>query len=702
MSTTISRRDFFKTAALGAAGIGLMGLTGCDTSVVNETPGADPTSPEGSAALPGPFTLEEFKDSLVQLDPITSFVGEVTVDIVVVGAGAAGVPAAVTAAEEGNSVAVLQKQSTVVSQGNCGSGLIIDKSDTEGLLRYVQQTNSLNSWRSDPELLKAYVMHSGEAVQWVYDRARLTGTSAGKPNDKGLFAYLDTSQDFTGEWTDHRYCKFDYGTAKAHMYAPWMGPKPNNIGTYLSYVLDEAAQQYSDRMKIYYSTPGVQLIVDAGRVKGVVGKLADGTYVKFNANKAVILATGDYQNNPAMVKHWCPDVEDFDKKQFQKTGDGHLMAVTAGAVMEKLGHTKMLHDFDAGLMYEEPFLSVNMKGKRFCNEFIGFVYMNDIMLHQDMYKGGKNYDDPEKGSLGWYCQIYDSDYMSHEAFESLVPPAVMEKYMPEITDEHYAASHNGTARTGVFPHLIDTWRADTLDELADKLGIEDKQAFLATIERYNTLCTKGADEDFGKDKKWMNAIKKPPFYGIRRHLRVSALCSGVYINANGQTLDENKKPIEGLYCAGNLGGQFYGAADYPFHATGLSIGRCFTFGRLAAKHAASLSGGSGKIAESGTTAVAASSVGSSGNWKDGTYQGKGSGVFGDDIKVSVTIAGGKITAITVDEQKETETIGGVALPTYIEAVIANQSTGIDAVSGATMTLKGFTDAVNDALAKASA
>ncbi|WP_018213483.1 FMN-binding protein [Desulfitobacterium hafniense] len=259
-----------------------------------------------------------------------------------------------------------------------------------------------------------------------------------------------------------------------------------------------------------------------------------------------------------------------------------------------------------------------------------------------------------------------------------------------------------TARTGVFPHLIDTWRADTLDELADKLGIEDKQAFLATIERYNTLCSKGADEDFGKDKKWMNSIKKPPFYGIRRHLRVSALCSGVYINANGQTLDENKMPIEGLYCAGNLGGQFYGAADYPFHATGLSIGRCFTFGRLAAKHAASLSGGSGKIAESGTTTVAASSVGSSGNWKDGTYQGKGSGVFGDDIKVSVTIAGGKITAITVDEQKETETIGGVALPTYIEAVIANQSTGIDAVSGATMTLKGFTDAVNDALAKASA
>lgn len=700
MSSKISRRDFFKSAAVGAAGIGLMGLPGCSPAT-NATPSAAPASSENPAALPGNLTVDEFKNSLVQLDPITKFIGEVTADIVVVGAGASGVPAAVTAAEKGNSVVVLQKQSTVVSQGNCASGLIIDKSDTEGLLRYVQQTNSLNNWRSDPELLKAYVMNSGEAVQWVYDRARLTGTSPNKPNDKGLFAYLDTSQDFTGEWTDKRYSKFDYGQAKTHMYAPWMGPKPNNVGTYLSYVLDEAAKQYSDHMKIYYNTPGVQLIVDGGKVKGVVGKLSDGTYVKFNANKAVILATGDYQNNPAMVKRWCPDVENFDKKQYQKTGDGHLMAVTAGAVMENLGHTKMLHDFDAGLMYEEPFLYVNMQGKRFCNEFIGFVYMNDMMLHQDMYKGGKNYDNPDKGSLGWYCQIYDSDYMNHAAFDSFAPPAVMEKYMPEISDQSYAASHNGAARTGVFPYLIDTWRADTLPELADKLGIEDKAGFLATIERYNAQCEKGTDEDFGKDKKWLNAIKKPPFYGIRRHLRVSALCSGVYINANGQALSENKKPIEGLYCVGNLGGQFYGGPDYPFHATGLSIGRCYTFGRLAGKHAVSLSGGNGKIGESGTTAIAASSVGSSGNWKDGTYQGSGSGVMGDAIKVSVTISGGKIKSITIDEQKETPTIGGAALPKYVDAVIANQSTKIDAVSGATQTMKGFTAAVNDALMKAS-
>ena len=266
--------------------------------------------------------------------------------------------------------------------------------------------------------------------------------------------------------------------------------------------------------------------------------------------------------------------------------------------MEKLGHTKMLHDFDAGLMYEEPFLYVNMKGQRFCNEFVGFVYMNDVMVHQDGFKGGKNHTVPDTASKGWYCQVYDSTYMEHKGVSGLVPPAVMEKYMPEISDEDYAKAHDGTPRTGVFSHLIDTYRADTLDELAGKLGIEDKAAFLASIKRYNELCAKGVDEDFGKDAQWMNPIETGPFYGIRRHLRVSALMSGVYTNANGQALDANKQVIEGLYCVGNLGGQFYGGSDYPFHATGLSLGHCYTNGRLAGKHAAKLPGGTKKIDES--------------------------------------------------------------------------------------------------------
>lgn len=58
---------------------------------------------------------------------------------------------------------------------------------------------------------------------------------------------------------------------------------------------------------------------------------------------------------------------------------------------------------------------------------------------------------------------------------------------------------------------------------------------------------------------------------------MSSIDSGVNTNANGQALDADGKVIEGLYCVGNVGGVFYGGADYPFHQTGLSLGRCYTF-----------------------------------------------------------------------------------------------------------------------------
>ena len=82
----------------------------------------------------------------------------------------------------------------------------------------------------------------------------------------------------------------------------------------------------------------------------------------------------------------------------------------------------------------------------------------------------------------------------------------------------------------------------------------------------------------------MHKIIKAPFWGARKHIRVSAGVSGIKINEFGQALDTNDSPINGLYCVGNLGGPFYGGSDYPFHQTGLSLGRCYAYGLIAAKH----------------------------------------------------------------------------------------------------------------------
>lgn len=539
------------------------------------------------------ITEEEIKASCFEAGDITP--DEVLdFDIVVAGAGAAGVPAAGVAAEGGAKVALIQKEANVLSQGNCASAIIKSRSTEAGIAKWIHHTNSLCDWRSDTKQLRAYADHSEEALMWVLNRSGMTKeTSYGdgskvdsneKPyellndGDK-LKAFISTSGDFTGVWQD-RDKTYDYGDDHCYFMAPWVGPKPLNVGYALRRALDNVMEKHPN-LETFFSTPAVQLVVTDGKVTGLIAKDRDGRYIRFNAKKAVILATGDYTNNNAMVRRWCPDIEDFDKKQFGKTGDGHLLAMSAGAVMENQGHTKMMHDFDSALMFEEPFLYLNMNGERFTNEYTGFVYMGNLLKFQPSFKGSMlDADHKEEGSRGWYCSIYDSDYVNlpKESFVSgMVPPQVMEKFIPGAVENPQ----------GVFRNLIDLHRCDTLEELAGELGIPyDKMK--ASIDRYNELCDKGSDDDFGKPAKYMHKIVKAPFWGARKHIRVSAAVSGVMTDEYCRALDKDGKVIEGLYCAGNLGGPFYGGSDYPFHQTGLSLGRCYTSGLIAAKHALGL------------------------------------------------------------------------------------------------------------------
>ena len=96
------------------------------------------------------------------------------------------------------------------------------------------------------------------------------------------------------------------------------------------------------------------------------------------------------------------------------------------------------------------------------------------------------------------------------------------------------------------------------------------------------------DDDFGKPADRLIPVVKPPFYGIHRRVRVSAITSGMLVDENHQALDADGKPIQGLYLIGNLGGGFYGGVDYPLTVFGLSLGRCYTFGYLAGRHVAKL------------------------------------------------------------------------------------------------------------------
>ena len=520
---------------------------------------------------------EDVNASAVVMGQIKDFAQEIDCDIVVCGAGAAGVVAAVKALDEGKKVVVLQKEPIADSQGNCASAIVKGGSTPGGIASWKNMCIATNAWRSDPRLIDAYIENSEDALRFLCEKGGLEGKLGDKNEKTGVEVYQSSDTVFTGVRVDGTQ-SWDFGEDKVEIFAPWFGPKPNNFGTLVSGILNDAAEQYGDMLDVHYSTPVVQLIQKDGAVVGCVGKDASGAFVKVNA-KAVILATGAYENNPTMVRRFCPDTEAFDKKVYHRTGDGNILAVLAGGVMEPVAHSTVMHDFDAGLMWDNPYLFLNMEGKRFTNETVEMAYISKQLRWQPSFKGeNMDHEHQETGSKGWYCQIYDNDYMNYVDMPMLVPPVAMKKYMKEGPAEDHV---------GVFPHLIDTFCADTLEELVEKLGLPKEEA-LASIQHYNELCDAGYDSDFGKNPKFLNKIQTAPFWGIRRHIRCSSITAGVLTDANSMVVREDGPPVQGLYAVGNLGGQFFGGCDYPFFSPGLSLGHAVTFGYIAAKHAASL------------------------------------------------------------------------------------------------------------------
>ena len=314
---------------------------------------------------------------------------------------------------------------------------------------------------------------------------------------------------------------------------------------------------YEDKIDFYYETPAVQLVKEGEKVVGVIGQRKDGEFILFKTKKGIILTTGDYQNNEAMKRRYNPDTLNFTPKQSMKTGDGHLMAMAAGAQICPGVHAKMVHG--ASMLREEPLLAVNGDGVRFMEEDIEYCRRNTIL---------KEMKDPFMWSL------FDANYFDYVygwGSDPTVPTVANGK--PEQLAGYI---EKGAVLT-----------ADSIEELAEKMEV-DPQQLKATVDHYNELCAGGIDYDFGKPSKYMKPVDTAPFYAVKRVYQISAICDGLKINEAGQVLDTENKPMEGLYAAGNCSGCFYGDVDYSLDTMGLSIGRCVTFGYLAGKDVAAL------------------------------------------------------------------------------------------------------------------
>ena len=551
MSKEMSRRDLFKMSGIAAAGVaGASLFAGCAPKSASSA-SSDAKATKGGADA-GTTTaaghsragLPSFLDAPAA---ITDIKETKDYDVVIVGAGAAGVPAAITAKQAGASVAVIQKESTAISQGNTATGILLDKSDPAGVEAVVSTLLAKHEYRAKREQVELWAKNSGEAITWLFETAQQCGAQVSDTTKK----WTSGVQNVNGY--EVNYLSIDFG------------PKPYNTGEGMKALAEYAEKQGVD---FFYSTEAKQLVGDSNGITGVIAKGSDGN-IQFNAKKGVILAAGDYQNDDDMVNYYIPDLKNLGRKQTNKTGDGHKMAIWAGGAMEEIGHTKMLHDFDAGpgSMCDMPFLAVKMDGTRFCDETCGMSIMNNFLRSET--------------DQGNYCQIFDNNYTETAASwpGKLFDQEAIKAYMPEEPGE----------KKGVYEGQIATFKADTLDELAKKLGITDAAAFKKAVERYNELVAKGVDEDFGKGAKYLAPIDTPPFYGIHRHVRVSAIVSGVNVDEHMRVLkDGTNEAIPGLFAIGNVAGNFFAGVDYTMWMPGLSLGRAHTQGYVAGKYVASL------------------------------------------------------------------------------------------------------------------
>ena len=533
----VSRRDFLKSAATTAAGATAL-------SAIATAANAD----EASAA-PVLDQYDLFAESRVVVAdiPEDEIAETYDYDYVVIGGGTAGTTSALAAGANGvGKVALLQNAYACISAGQMGSGILLDKSDNLGVARYKQQWNEQNLFRGDQHLLDNLCKYSGEAMRFVYHAATEVGGWEPSALRENVLEYED-----------------------GHIATSWCveyGPKPVSYAEACNSMASVADQFGVD---VYFGMPGVKLIQDeSGRVIAAIGKsLDDDKYYRFNAAKGVLLACGTFHCNSEMRRRYCTDAVGFDSKVSGYFGDGHLMGMLAGGVMRNGAHSKMVHDND-NPMQSIPFLGVNDNGERFMNEECNNQWVNNILKDQP--------------NPGWWSSIFDANYMEQVTSWGNRPTDEegMKRYMPG-TEENLAL--------GVFAQECHAFKADTLEELAEQLGIPGDN-LVKTVERYNELVALGEDLDFGKKTMYMAPIDTPPFWGVHRHQRLSAILSGLNVDKYMRVVDADKNPIPGLYAAGNNAGCTSGNCDWYQVTTGNSLGNAFTGGYVAALHVSGVIG----------------------------------------------------------------------------------------------------------------
>ena len=484
----------------------------------------------------------------------------VEADVVVVGAGGAGMTAAITAAAEGKSVVILESQSmvggnSVRATGGMNAGKTVYQDENEfGESAGVEKTLKTAAEKyADNETITALAKTVSE--QWAAYQANPTGyfdsvelmeldtMIGGKGiNDPELVETLCANSADAIDWLDehgitlHNVSSFG-GASVKRIHRPVNAEgKTVSVGSYMIPLLQENCEKAGVKMML--DTTATEILTDAnGAAVGVKATGASGETVTVNA-KAVVLTTGGFGANLDMVVKYKPELKGFMTTNAAGIqGQGIEMAEAIGAAtvdMDQIQIHPTVEANTAALITEglrgDGAVLINAEGKRFIDE----VGTRDVVSAAEI---------AQTGSYSWL---------------------VVDQAMVDASSVIQGYIKKGYTVTGA-----------TYEELGKAMGV-DAAAFAETMEKWNGYVEAKNDPDFGRTS-FANPLNTAPYYAVKVTAGVHHTMGGLKINANTEVLNEKGEVIPGLFAAGEVTGGVHGANRLG----GNAVADFTVFGRIA-------------------------------------------------------------------------------------------------------------------------
>lgn len=581
----LNRRDFLKGAgAVGAVGaMGALGLTACSPSGESAETGNANASTNSETTM----TAQELDKATwsfeVPPEPIAeSDIAEtVTHEVVVVGAGMAGLCCAVSAAESGCDVVVFSASTKPISRGGSNSAIGSKYQKSVGIddspqkrMHQMKVEQLAGVLQMDLRKWSKWMMNSGEGMDWMIDKMASKGVKVSLE-----MAYHDVDGLLENEANSHNF---------------FTDEQPFGVFFGAPIIAQAYADIFTDDFdgEIHYSTIGQYLIRDddnAGRVSAVIAQREDGSYVKYEATKAVVLATGDFSRNEDMMRRYSPfayekfkDTIDFSEVNYDAEmqytglmdGAGQRMGLWVGAAWQRVFPNPCAINGGApgpAHCVIDNFWGINLgsNGRRYQNENTNFAFGAYSKMQL-----------PDQTAFG----VWDSAYAyTEDEWHGLGSTVNAENGIGPTSPDDMLASWNASADEGTY------YRADTLEELVKQMEGIDQEAALDEIAKYNRYAEQGYDEEYFVNPSLLHPISTPPFFAAKSTgSTFLAAMGGLRTSIDMEVCEEDDTPIKGLYSVGTMIGDFY-ACGYNFGFPGQNLGACCgTFPYLLGRHLATV------------------------------------------------------------------------------------------------------------------